>query len=475
MTTIPLPSSSSPGFLPHESGGRLINSYWVPLSDTARGQRSYRRAPGLRPWATSGQSGPRGSLLVGSTLYSAFSGNVTTFASDGTPTSVGALGGTKKVFWARNLKAPTPDVLVVDPDNGASLVTSSSVTAYNADGILPAVNSVSFLDGYFFLTTGDGRCFATDLNATTVDAETFITCEGKPDGLLRAISFTDLYLAGQDSIEVWHDTAEVAPAFPFSRLVVIPKGLIGRYAISGFENGSDKGIIFVSGDHKVYALNGYSPVEISTPDVVRAIRSFIDGGGDADDIEMFPHVVGATSVVMRSPAWTWVFNVDNPSWHERASHLSPTWRATGSVNAFGKWITGDETTGNLVEISEDARDELGDPMTWTVESGPVTGFPNRMAVMQATFDMAQGVGIATGVDPTQTDPTVAVSYSDDGGTTWSAPRLRKLKRQAQRPHPIKVVKCGSSSVIGRRWRLQVSDAVDVALTGGDQSQELRAD
>ena len=420
-----------------------------------------------------GRTVPRGALLVGASLYAAFSGNVTRYTSAGAATSVGTLAGTAKVFWARNLKSPTPDVVVVDPDNGASVVTSSSVASY-PDPDLPAVNSVCFIDGYFMFTTGDGRCFASALNDTAINASTFITSEGKPDGLLRAVAFTDLYLAGPDSIEVWHNTAEAAPAFPFSRLTVIRKGIIGRYAISGFENGLDEGILFVGSDKIVYALDGYAPRPISTPDVNRAIVDFIEAGGDGSTIEMFPYVAGShRCIVMRSSAWTWVFDLDNVSWFERVSYLVPNWRATGAVNAFDKWIAGDAATGNLVEISAYARDELGDPLMWTVESAPVTGFPGKMAVAQATFDMAQGVGIATGTDPMQTDPSVAISHSDDGGVSWSAPRLRRLGRQSESPGPIKVTRTGATKTQGRRWRLQVSDAVEVELTGGDQSVELR--
>jgi hypothetical protein len=474
MVAIPFPLSSSPGKVPHESAGRLINAYWEPLAAGARAPRVWRRAPGLRAWATTGLTGPRGSLLVGATLYAAFAGNVSRFDAAGTRTTVGSLAGTAKVFWARNLKNPTPDVVVVDPDNGAFLVTPSNVTSY-PDADLPAVNSVCFIDGYFMFTTGDGRCFASALNDTAINPSTFITAEGKPDGLLRAVAFTDLYLAGSDSIEVWHDTAEPAPAFPFSRLAVIRKGVIGRYAISGFENGLDDGILFVGSDKVVYALEGYTPRPISTPDVNRAVGDFIESGGDPSAIAMFPYVVGGhRCVVMWSPAWAWVFDLDTVSWFERQSYLSASWRATGSVNAFNRWIAGDAATGNLVEISDYARDELGDPLMWTVESGPVSAFPNRIAVAQASFDMSQGVGLATGADPMQTDPSVAISHSDDGGVSWSPPRIRKLGRQAESGGPIKVTKTGSTGTQGRRWRLQVSDAVDIELTGGDMTAEPRA-
>jgi len=39
---------------------------------------------------------------------------------------------------------------------------------------------------------------------------------------------------------------------------------------------------------------------------------------------------------------------------------------------------------------------------------------------------------------------------------------------------VKVTRCGLAGAGGRRWRLVVSDAVDVEVFGGDQSAEVRA-
>jgi hypothetical protein len=472
MVAIPFPLSSSPGIRPHTSAGRLINAYHEPLAAGARSANVWCRAPGLKNWAVSGQSGNRGQIVVGATLYAAFADNVTRFDPSGIPTVVGNLPGAERVFWARNNRAPTPDLVVVDIDNGARVVTASDVLDY-PDANLPQPNSVCFLDGYFFFTIGDGRCFASDINATSVDANNFITCEGKPDSLIRAVAFGDLYLCGTDSIEVWHDTAEPT-GFPFSRVQVIPRGIIGPYAISGFEDGIGKGLVFVADDKCVYALNGYSPVKVSTPDVDRAIARFVQTN-DPAGIEMFPYVVGGHScVAVRSSEWTWVLDLDTTHWHERTSYNRNTWRATSACKAFGKWLAGDDESGDILEITDAVADETGHPLIWQVESGPVSAFPNRASVMEATFDLAEGVGIAAGADPMQTDPRVEIQWSDDGGISWSVPLIRRLGRQSQVAGPIKVCKTGLTGNQGRRWRLTVSDAVDVELTGADMSVEVRA-
>ena len=469
---IPFPVTSAPGKNTHESAGRLINCYAEPLPAGARAKEAWRRAPGLNVFKLSNYSGWRGGIVVESLLYAGFSGRIASYTSTGTETSLGTRTGTKKIFWARN-NAATPDVVGVDPDNGAFAVTTSPSIIDYPDADVGSPNSVGFLDGYFFFTYGDGTCIASGLNTTAINPLDFVIVEGNPAGLLRAIPFGELYLCGSQSIEPYQDTGNPT-GFPFTRIKVIPRGIIGRYAITGFEPGFGKGIIFVGDDRVVYALDGYNPVKISTPDVDRAIAAFFDGGGSVEDIEMFPYVAGGHScVVLRMTTCTWVFDIDTVHWHERTSYLQSYFRGFSSVYAFNKWLCGDSKTNNIVEITEAAMDEIGDPITFDIYSGPVTDFPNRLAVPQVTFDIARGVGIATGRDPDQTDPNVYISWSDDGGINWSNPLQRKLGRQSTSPGPVRVNRTGITKDQGRRWRLTVYDAVDIELTGGAQSSQVR--
>jgi hypothetical protein len=86
--------------------------------------------------------------------------------------------------------------------------------------------------------------------------------------------------------------------------------------------------------------------------------------------------------------------------------------------------------------------------------------------------MARGVGVATGTDPTQTDPDVLISWSDDGGVSWSTPVIRKLGRQAIAERRISVNRVGSTKDQGRRWRVTMYDNVDFELTGGDMAGKI---
>ncbi len=110
--------------------------------------------------------------------------------------------------------------------------------------------------------------------------------------------------------------------------------------------------------------------------------------------------------------------------------------------------------------------EVDNEILARIESAPGKGFPNRVRVNRADFDFTVGVGDATGIDPIQTDPSILVSWSDDGGVTWTTPWHRKLGKQAKSQQRITVLNTGLSGPMGRRWRLDVSDPVHFGLIGG---------
>lgn len=468
---IPFPVQTSPGAKFQEGGGRILNGYVEELGDQAPNKTVIRRMPGMVNFGTSARTGFRGSILVNGVLYVAYSGKLEKWTSaGGASVNVGNLNGTKRGFFAANNNT-TPDKWFVDPDGNIAVFTPTTVTNSWPDADLPSVNSTDFLDGYGVFTVGDGRAFATDLNSTSVNALSFGKAEAKPDGLVRVVSWGGrLLFFGNQTTEVWTD-AGTTP-FPFARSSVIPRGLAGPYCVSGYEDGFSRGPIWVSDDSCVYRLDGYSPVKVSTPD----LEGLIEAVSDKTTLE-------ATSFISRGhafwqlscPAWTWVLDITTSQWSEGNSYLVTRTRRSGVINAFGKWLTGDTISGNLQQITSTANDETSSPLRLRIESGPVLNFPAGMPVGRADFYFTTGVGIATGHDPDQTAPDVEISWSDDGGLTWSNPILRTLGRQSVSMQLVSLVACtGRTSWQGRRWRIDISSAVYAGFMMATMSDDPRA-
>lgn len=470
MTAIPFPASTAPGQHPQESAGRLINCYAEPLGKTASAGARWRRSPGYTTWGTTTKSGCRGIIQIGGILYAAFYGKLEKWASaGGASTNVGDLTGTHKVFFFRNNKTPTPDQFIVDPENTAAYTfTNSSISPY-PDADLPAVNSGCAYDGYGIFTTGSGQLWATDLNDTAVDALSYATAESNPDGLLRAIPWATRLLAfGTRTIEVWTN-AGTSP-FPLERVAIIPRGLRGRYAAAGHEDGFQRALLFVGDDNAVYQLDGYAPVRVSPPDLDRLIEAV----SDDDELEACCYVSSGHGFwELSSASWTWVYNTNTQTWHERRKYLGLRSRTTSTHNGFGKWLCGDTESGNILQITSSAYTEVDNPLRMRIETGPVTQFPYRTKVSRADFLCTMGVGDATGSGPHATNPQCEISWSDDGGVSWGNPLQREVGRQSVAGGKVTVRRTGLTGVHGRRWRLDFSAPVPFSWMGGDMTQEIR--
>src|SRR5215471_11083884 len=472
MVAIPFPSSSAPGYRQQESGGRLVNLFAEPLGEGRQDVKRVR-VPGLTQFASSGQAGFRGMIEISGILYVAWANQLYRCTSAGGVMSlVDTLGGTGSVYFARN-NALTPDQMVVT-ESGAFTFTTGAVTAYTPLG-LPIPNSVFMLDGYFFFTTLNGEVYATGLNDTTLDPQSVTRTVAKPDQLVRGVPLDGKALFfGTQSLEVWSDVG--AQPFPLQRAVVLPVGLIGPDAVAGWEDGWGSGLLFVANDGTVRAMSGYTPSKVSPPDLDRLIQRDPNPAKLMASVHM---VDGHPMWTITGNSYSWVYDLSVGRWHERESYLTNRWRGMQTINAFGKWLVGDRgraptfVGGNVYQIDPANFTEAGDPIVCRLESAPVEKFPQRVRVGRADFHIEVGMGIATGIVPTQTKPVASISWSDDGGVNWSTPLLRELGQQATYKN-ISIFRVGMSTRHGRRWRIEIADPVYLAIFGGDQAAELRA-
>jgi hypothetical protein len=277
-----------------------------------------------------------------------------------------------------------------------------------------------------------------------------------------------LVALGPNFGEVYSDTANPT-GFPFTRSYVLQRGLLSPYAIAGHEDGFASALIWVADDYSVVQHNGSPiPLKISPPDLDRLIA----GVADKTTLEASVYISqGHPKWVISCPTFTWEFDIGSQKWNERASYLGMRWRAIGGCSAFGKWIMGDTQAGQLIYVDPTNFTEVGSPLVMQIESGPVVNFPNRTKVARADFNFVTGVGIATGPDPIATNPQVGVSWSNDGGLTYSNEFARPLGRQ-QTASRVTMLRSGQTGDQGRRWRLKISDPIYGAFLGGVQSMQL---
>jgi hypothetical protein len=395
---VPFPDSSMPGTHSQESGGRIINAYVEPLGAGAPSPIIYRRAPGMRNWATTTRVGFRGALEVNGTLYSAWTNRIVKSGSIGGPAiDLGNMTGTAKGFWARNTNGlavagdPAPGVVFCDADgNYASIDTAANTVTTNfLSGSMPAPNSVCVIDNFFMWTIANGQVFASNFNSVNVGTLSVATAESKADGLIRGVPWIgQLFLFGPTTTEVWSN-AGTTP-FPFQRAVVIPRGIAGPFCVSGFEDNFSRALVWVADDNTVVRLNGYSPEKISPPD----LDGLIEQVTDKRQLEMSCFISRGHAFILLSATagptwheWSWVFDLNTDKWAERQSYQRLRTRITGGLYSFGKWLCGDTVaTSQIQEITDQVTTEPPRPQAVL---GAVAGSGTPPCVRLAVADASQ--------------------------------------------------------------------------------------
>lgn len=414
----------------------------------------------------------RGGIQVANTLYGAWTGQVWTVDEDGVLTLFSTLSGTDKIFIARN-NATTPDITIVTQTGAFIANTTAGAVQNYPDGDVGSPSCVAGHEGYFMFGYGNGDLISSDLNSTNINTLNSASTESNPDGVVEIVSYQGkIYVFGTKTIEVWGDPVNTS-GFPLTRIGynIVP-GIHSAHCVAGWEPEFGNPFIYIASDNTVRQLIGYEAVKISPPDLDRLIAGVLPI--DEDQLEAICYVTGGHAFwQVNGPDFSWVYNVNNQKWHERKSYLSDRSNFTRCVNAFDKWLVGSTASSDLLHIRHDVNVEASDPIICQMESLTVTDFPNRVAVHRADFNFTTGVGIASGQDPIEIDPTVLIEWSDDAGQSWKGPWWRKLGLQDVTQQRVTVLNTGLSGPTGRRWRWTVSDPVHVGFTGSSMEPEIR--
>lgn len=414
----------------------------------------------------------RGGLQVDDILYGAWEGEVYRTNVSGERELVGSLSGKGRVFFARN-NAATPNVVAVSTGTVVTVV-STAVAAYpDADVTATRIPTcVCGHMGYFMWGYDNGDILSSDLNSTNVNTLNSARTESNPDGVLNMLSQSgQLYVFGSKTIEVWGDPVN-ATGFPLSRIGynILP-GLLAPHAVAGSEPEFGYPFIWVGSDATVRQLNGYEAVKISTSDLERLIA---DVKFPATQLDALCYVLGGSAFwQLNGPNWSWVYHIGEGTWHERQSEGSTRSNLTCSVPAFDEWLVGSIASSDLFAMDFRQQREGSEQIVSVVESGPAKDFPNRQRIPRIDFDFTPGVGEAQGIDPIQTDPSVLIEISRDGGVTWPLSYVRKLGKQAKYLQRVFVLNAGLSGDEGVRVRWTISDPVHVGFTGADMKTEIR--
>lgn len=336
--------------------------------------------------------------------------------------------------------------------NGTSLTAISMPDSRNAF-------SVDALNNYFLVASDEGRFYWSAIGGTTFDALDYAEAESQPDGLMTLkVVGDELWLFGRLSVEVWQPTGDLD--LPFQRIGgrIFGIGITARDTCQKFNVGGLDTVCWLGTDRRVYRTNP-NPVRISDDSLEEKLRRV---EVSLTDNAVNPYATscswgGHDFYILHLPgAGTFAYDLATGSWDEWTSHDHSLFRgAVSCVGPNAQPLIGDDTSNQIWELTVDQKTDGEDPVVheW---SGLLEVVGASVRCDSVSLDTA--VGTATDL---YDDPVVQLSWSDDGGATYTDPRAAYLGRAGQRQQKVMWSRCGMLRRPGRVFRWRTTEPVTV--------------
>ncbi|MEW7987902.1 MAG: hypothetical protein AB2799_19115 [Candidatus Thiodiazotropha sp.] len=342
-------------------------------------------------------------------------------------------------------------------NNGYELFIPSDLQGYTYDEVngFREVPSGDFLgaststsqDGYVINTVPNSGQFqlSTLQDAYDYSNVQYATAEGHPDGIIRALSdHRELWLMGEKTIEVWYNSGD--SDFPFDRSTYIERGCGGRWTVQKLDNS----VYWLGNDGVIYTANGYNPIRISTHAIESEIRAYT-----SEPTSYIHEWDGHKFYVITYSEGTWAYDVATKLWHERRSYGLSRSR----INVINGNIAGDYENGNIYRVT-DSYTENEETIERILVAPSVGSYEKFTSISKFTAEFDAGPGLTTGQG---SDPTAMLSWSDDGGRTWSNTLYTSIGKIGKYGHRAEWTRLGRFRK--RIFRLIVSDPVKVVVLG----------
>jgi len=337
---------------------------------------------------------------------------------------------------------------------------------------------VEFIDGYFVAAFKDSIKYGvSDLyDGMTWNALATSPVGATPDPILSIVNYhQQLWFIKQFNSEIWYDAGTATSiGSPFLRIsgAVIDYGVVSPWAVCRASNSLLWMAVQRSGDRSefvgVVELNGYVPTNITPP----AIAYQMGRWGRWDDVFSYTYTQGShTFCVWTSPSAnsTFVYDTTTSMWHERSVWQgSPYLIGRHHSNDYcyfnNKHYVSDYRNGNILELKDSTYTDYNtpspDPM---VSLRQVQHINDNNGMLYNVFYHRLQVDMETGVGTGTLDPMAALSWSDDGGHTWSSEHLASIGKMGEYKTRAVWRRMGRSR--DRVFRLAISDPVPRILLG----------
>jgi hypothetical protein len=467
-----LPTTSYVSKSGQVADSRIINGY-LEVTEGGKSDFAIWAQPGLTRWNSGAYAGLERGLHVpySSRLLTLFGQQLVAYDATGKDRLLGSVTGAGRVTMATNLNA-TPQTAIVTAEKDFYLLSGDTLTL-PADPDLPAPNSVCYVKGAFVFGIDDGRMFASDVNAAGVSAASYGSAFSKNDPIKRVVEFAGLlYVLKGKSSEIWQADPNLASSpFFFS-----PAQQDIDFGLGAFHSVANFGGNLVWVDHNgVVRMGRDQAASIISNNYVERLLSELSADELAETVGSVSSFEGNQFYTLRSPKWCLQYDpAGKPSWYERRTEQSSTWRATHSVPFAGMHIFGSADAGALYALDPASYRDGGAPLYLEVWVPHLHKFPSWLSVACLQIDAVTGVGLKPG-DDADVNPVLLIDYSDDGGRNFKGERRVPLGKMGEYAQSIERYKWGTIRGKGRIWRFRASPAVMKCIqSAAVMGKEVRA-
>jgi len=275
----------------------------------------------------------------------------------------------------------------------------------------------------------------------------------------------ELWLFGRRNYEVWRTDAD--PELPFA-FIGGSGGDIGcnapwsvaQIGDSVFWLGSS-----TAGANMVFMSNGYQAQPISDHATEYQLSQFDTTDGQGFCYQQEGHIFYC--LTFPAAGRTLVYDATTQAWHERSKTSLPSavqeaWEPYLCEFFGGKVVVGSASRGILMSLSLDKYDEqAGEPIVRVMQGPAIWEDLNNVFHQEFQVDLEAGQGLQNGQG---SDPKMMMSYSDDGGHTWSNERTATMGKIGEYAARCRWRRLGRAR--DRVYRCSVSDPVKVVILGG---------
>lgn len=285
--------------------------------------------------------------------------------------------------------------------------------------------TVCFLDGYFILNVPNSGIYQWSglYDGTAWDGADTANAEGSPDSLVAVVTVhRQTFLIGGNTIEVIYNTGATPDPFERVQGVFIEYGTNAPFSVQQTANtifwlGNDK-----SGSNVAWMADGYNPRRISTTPIEYYLSKYDISTATSYSYQEDGHyfviwnIEGAPSSL--------VYDITAEQWHERARWNTNSGqyerdKATFHAYIFGKHLVTDSQNGIIYEQSLSYNDNDGELIKRERTCPYFTDDLEYLYFSEFQIDMQTGIGLIDDANTANTDPQIFLSWSDDGGHTFS--------------------------------------------------------